>query len=94
MARLITRRKMLTGFAAASLLAGCDTPRAVSSFLNVMLRVNEHFESLIFSPSRLAPEAPEKDLTRRPNRVNDGPHESCGLVYCATERRKRLIGAD
>jgi DMSO/TMAO reductase YedYZ molybdopterin-dependent catalytic subunit len=57
---------MLTGFAAASLLAGCDTPRAVSSFLNVMLRVNEHFESLIFSPSRLAPEAPEKDLTPEP----------------------------
>jgi DMSO/TMAO reductase YedYZ molybdopterin-dependent catalytic subunit len=65
-ARLITRRKMLTGFAAASLLAGCDTPRAVSSFLNVMLRVNEHFESLIFSPSRLAPETPEKDLTPEP----------------------------
>jgi DMSO/TMAO reductase YedYZ molybdopterin-dependent catalytic subunit len=62
-ARIITRRKLLTGFAAASLLAGCDTPHPVSLFLKAMLRVNEHFESLIFSPSRLAPESPEKDLT-------------------------------
>jgi DMSO/TMAO reductase YedYZ molybdopterin-dependent catalytic subunit len=62
-ARLITRRKLLTGFAAASLLAGCDTPHPVSLFLKGMVRVNEHFESLVFSPSRLAPESPEKDLT-------------------------------
>jgi DMSO/TMAO reductase YedYZ molybdopterin-dependent catalytic subunit len=62
-ARIITRRKLLTGFAAASLLAGCDTPHPVSLFLKAMLRVNERFEGLIFSPSRLAPESPEKDLT-------------------------------
>ena len=63
MARILTRRKLLTGFAAASLLAGCDSPHPVSLFLKGMLRVNEHFESLIFSPTRLAPESPEKDLT-------------------------------
>jgi len=62
-ARILTRRKLLTGFAAASLLAGCDSPHPVSLFLKGMLRVNEHFESLIFSPTRLAPESPEKDLT-------------------------------
>jgi DMSO/TMAO reductase YedYZ molybdopterin-dependent catalytic subunit len=60
---LITRRKLLAGFAAASLLAGCDTPHPVALFLQRMLRVNEHFESLVFSPSRMAPESPEKDLT-------------------------------
>jgi DMSO/TMAO reductase YedYZ molybdopterin-dependent catalytic subunit len=62
-AKVITRRTLLTGFAAASLLAGCDTPHPVSLFLKGMLRVNERFEGLLFSPSRLAPEAPEKDLT-------------------------------
>jgi len=61
--KVITRRTLLTGFAAASLLAGCDTPHPVSLFLRGMLRVNERFEGLLFSPSRLAPEAPEKDLT-------------------------------
>jgi DMSO/TMAO reductase YedYZ molybdopterin-dependent catalytic subunit len=61
--KLITRRKLLSGFAAASLLAGCDAPHPVSLFLQGMLRVNEHFESLVFSPLRIAPESPEKDLT-------------------------------
>ncbi len=63
MAKTITRRKLLTGFAAASLLAGCDARHPVTAFLKCMLRFNEGFEALLFSPSRLAPEAPEKDLT-------------------------------
>lgn len=63
MARLITRRKLVGGFAAASLLAGCDGRHPVSAFLKSMLRFNEHFESLLFSPSRLAPEEPESALT-------------------------------
>ena len=63
MVREITRRKLLVGFAAASLLAGCDAPHPVSLFLKRMLRFNEGFEGFIFSPSRLAPESPEKDLT-------------------------------
>jgi DMSO/TMAO reductase YedYZ molybdopterin-dependent catalytic subunit len=62
-AKVITRRKLLAGFAAASLLAGCDAPHPVSLFLKRMLRFNERFEGFIFSPSRLAPESPEKDLT-------------------------------
>jgi DMSO/TMAO reductase YedYZ molybdopterin-dependent catalytic subunit len=62
-ARIISRRKLVTGLAAASLLAGCDTPHLGSLFLKGMLRVNERFEGLLFSPSRLAPEASEKDLT-------------------------------
>ena len=63
MAKIITRRKLLAWFAAASLLAGCDAPHPVSLFLKRMLRFNERFEDFIFSPSRLAPESPEKDLT-------------------------------
>ena len=63
MAKVITRRKLLAGFAAASLLAGCDAPHPVSLFLKRMLRFNERFEGFIFSPSRLALESPEKDLT-------------------------------
>ncbi len=63
MAKIITRRRLLTGFAAASLLAGCDARHPVTGFLKSMLRFNERFEGLLFSPSRLAPEAPEKDLT-------------------------------
>jgi DMSO/TMAO reductase YedYZ molybdopterin-dependent catalytic subunit len=62
-AKVITRRKLLVGFAAASLLAGCDAPHPVSLFLKRMLRFNERFEGFIFSPSHLAPESPEKDLT-------------------------------
>ena len=63
MAEIITRRRLLTVFAAASLLAGCDARHPVAGFLKSMLRFNERFEGLLFSPSRLAPEAPEKDLT-------------------------------
>jgi len=62
-AKIITRRRLLTGCAAASLLAGCDARHPVAGFLKGMLRFNERFEGLLFSPSRLAPEAPEKDLT-------------------------------
>jgi DMSO/TMAO reductase YedYZ molybdopterin-dependent catalytic subunit len=62
-ARIITRRKLLTGFAAASLLAGCDASHPVAGFLKGMLRFNERFEGLLFSPSRLAPEEPESALT-------------------------------
>jgi DMSO/TMAO reductase YedYZ molybdopterin-dependent catalytic subunit len=62
-AEIITRRRLLTVFAAASLLAGCDARHPVAGFLKSMLRFNERFEGLLFSPSRLAPEAPEKDLT-------------------------------
>jgi DMSO/TMAO reductase YedYZ molybdopterin-dependent catalytic subunit len=62
-AKIITRRRLLTGFAAGSLLAGCDARHPVAGFLKSMLRFNESFEGLLFSPSRLAPEAPEKDLT-------------------------------
>ncbi len=63
MPKIITRRQLLTGFAAAAMLAGCDTRHPVAGFLKSMGRFNERFESLLFSPSRLAPEAPEKDLT-------------------------------
>jgi DMSO/TMAO reductase YedYZ molybdopterin-dependent catalytic subunit len=62
-ARIITRRKLLAGLASASLLAGCDAGHPVAGFLKGMLRFNEHFESLLFSPSRLAPEAPASALT-------------------------------
>jgi DMSO/TMAO reductase YedYZ molybdopterin-dependent catalytic subunit len=63
-ARLITRRELLAGIGAASLLAGCDSPHRMGALLtNGMLRWNEHFESSLFSPSRLAPESPPEDLT-------------------------------
>ena len=67
MARLITRRKLLAGIGAASLLAGCDSPHRMATLLtNGMLRWNEHFESFLFSPSRLVPESPPEDLTPEP----------------------------
>jgi DMSO/TMAO reductase YedYZ molybdopterin-dependent catalytic subunit len=62
-ARIITRRRLLAGLASASLLAGCDAGHPVAGFLKTMLRFNERFEGLLFSPSRLAPEAPESALT-------------------------------
>jgi DMSO/TMAO reductase YedYZ molybdopterin-dependent catalytic subunit len=62
-ARIITRRKLLAGLASASLLVGCDAGHPVAGFLKTMLRFNERFEGLLFSPSRLAPEAPESALT-------------------------------
>lgn len=63
MGRIITRRKLLAGFAAASLLAGCDARHPVAGFLRRMMRFNEDFEGLLFSPSRLAPEEPASALT-------------------------------
>ena len=64
MARIITRRKLLLGgLAAASLVAGCDGRHPAAAFLKSMLRFNERFEGLLFSPSRLAPEEPESALT-------------------------------
>jgi DMSO/TMAO reductase YedYZ molybdopterin-dependent catalytic subunit len=62
-AKLIARRRLIGGLAAASFLAGCDASHPVTAFLRWMLRFNEHFESFIFSPSRLAPETPENELT-------------------------------
>lgn len=66
MAKVITRRKLLGEIAAASLLAGCNGPHPVALFLKRMMRFNERFEAFIFSPSRLAPESPEEDLTPEP----------------------------
>jgi DMSO/TMAO reductase YedYZ molybdopterin-dependent catalytic subunit len=62
-ARIITRRQLLTGFAATTLLAGCDAHHPVTGFLTGMLRLNERFEGLLYTPSRLAPEEPESALT-------------------------------
>jgi DMSO/TMAO reductase YedYZ molybdopterin-dependent catalytic subunit len=62
-ARLVTRRRLLAGLGAASLLAGCDSAHPVTGFLNAMLRWNEHFESFLFSPSRMARESPPEDIT-------------------------------
>ncbi len=62
MARLITRRKLLAGIAAAGVLSGCDNPVA-SHFLGAMTRWNQHVQSLLFSPTRLAPEPPVSELT-------------------------------
>ena len=62
MTRMVARRKLLLGIAAGSLLAGCDGS-ASRLFLSGMTRWNEKFEQLLFSPNRLAPEAPASDLT-------------------------------
>lgn len=62
MARLISRRKLLLGIAASSLLAGCDNPLA-NHFLGAMGRFNERFDRLLFSQTRLAPEEPASALT-------------------------------
>lgn len=62
MSRLITRRRFIAGAAAASLLAGCKTG-PVEGFLEVMKDWNEKFESLLFSPTRLAPELPPSAAT-------------------------------
>jgi len=62
-AKLIARRRLIGWLAAASLLTGCDASHPVTAFLEWMLRFNEHFESFVFSPSRLAPESPENELT-------------------------------
>jgi DMSO/TMAO reductase YedYZ molybdopterin-dependent catalytic subunit len=61
-AKVLTRRKLLLGIAASSILAGCDNS-ATALFLKGMGRWNEKFEGLLFSPNRLAAEAPAQDLT-------------------------------
>jgi DMSO/TMAO reductase YedYZ molybdopterin-dependent catalytic subunit len=61
-ARIITRRKLLLGIAASGLLAGCDSS-ATRLFLSGMQRWNDKFQEVLFSPNRLAPEAPAADLT-------------------------------
>ena len=62
MASIVSRRRFVIGAASASLLAGCDS-HPVKSFLNVMFQWNRHFEGLLFSPSRLAPELPPSAQT-------------------------------
>jgi len=53
---------LLAGFAASTLLAGCDSaPSGV--FLRGMEHWNERVERLLFSSRRLAPEEPESALT-------------------------------
>jgi hypothetical protein len=59
---LITRRKLLLGIAASTVLTGCDS-RAASIFLSGMARWNERVDRLLFSTDRLAPEPPASDLT-------------------------------
>jgi DMSO/TMAO reductase YedYZ molybdopterin-dependent catalytic subunit len=59
---LIARRKFITGAAALSLLAGCES-RPAGAFLGLMRGWNERFEELLFSPRRLAPELPESATT-------------------------------
>jgi DMSO/TMAO reductase YedYZ molybdopterin-dependent catalytic subunit len=61
-ASLITRRKLLLGIAASTVLTGCDS-RAASIFLSRMERWNERVDRLLFSTDRLAPEPPASDLT-------------------------------
>ena len=63
MARRIGRRELLLGIGAATLLAGCDS-RAATAFLRGMGKWNQAVEGALFSPTRLAAEPPESDLTR------------------------------
>ncbi len=63
MADLISRRKFLSGAAAISLLAGCES-RPATHFLGLMRRWNEKVEAAMFSPHRLAPELPASATTR------------------------------
>ena len=62
MASLITRRKLILGIAASTVLAGCDS-RAAAKFLVGMEHWNERVDRLLFSTTRLAPEASAADLT-------------------------------
>ena len=62
MAKLVTRRKLLLGLGAITVLAGCDN-RAATHVLSAMGRWNEGFDRLLFSKTRLAPEEPESALT-------------------------------
>jgi DMSO/TMAO reductase YedYZ molybdopterin-dependent catalytic subunit len=61
-ADLISRRKFLSGAAAISLLAGCES-RPATRFLGLMRRWNERVEAAMFSPHRLAPELPASATT-------------------------------
>jgi len=61
-ANLIGRRKFITGAAALSLLAGCES-RPAGAFFSVMRGWNERFEALLFARRALAPELPESAAT-------------------------------
>lgn len=65
MPRLITRRKLLLGLGASSLLAGCQSAPA-RVFLTAMTAWNQRAEELLFSQRRLAPSEPESALTPLP----------------------------
>jgi DMSO/TMAO reductase YedYZ molybdopterin-dependent catalytic subunit len=54
---VITRRKLIAGTAAMTLLAGCK-PHAFHAMANLTRGVNDDFEELLFSHDRLAPELP------------------------------------
>jgi DMSO/TMAO reductase YedYZ molybdopterin-dependent catalytic subunit len=58
----ISRRRFLSGAAAISFLAGCES-RPATRFLGMMLRWNEEVEKAMFSPHRLAPELPASATT-------------------------------
>ncbi|HKM99841.1 MAG TPA: molybdopterin-dependent oxidoreductase [Candidatus Binataceae bacterium] len=58
MARLLTRRKLILGLGAATMLAGCEKSRPAAFFLRAMGKWNQGVESAMFSPTRLAPELP------------------------------------
>lgn len=62
MANSISRRKLLLGVAAATLLAGCDS-RAASTFLTIMGDWNDRVSALLFSPTRLVSQPPTSALT-------------------------------
>ncbi len=62
MANVITRRRLLLGIAATSILAGCDNP-ATAIFLRGMGRWNQTFQEFLYSPTRIVAEAPARDLT-------------------------------
>src|SRR5258708_1590929 len=53
---------MMAGLGAASILSGC-TSHAATAFLKGMERWNEHLQSAIYSPNRIASEPPSEDLT-------------------------------
>ncbi len=62
MAKLIARRQFISGAAALSLLAGCES-RPAGAFLNLMRGFNEKAEEWFFSSNRLAPELPASATT-------------------------------
>ena len=62
MADRISRRRFLSGAAAISFLAGCES-RPATRFLGMMRRWNEEVEKAMFSPYQLAPELPASATT-------------------------------